>query len=318
MDKILAYSRVSEPIIQKLKQKYDVVYFKDREYLENKRFREELKNTTGIIGIELQVTKELLNAAPQLKIVANVSVGYDNLDLIELKTRGIMATNTPGVLNHTVADGMVGLMLATARKIPALDHYVKVGQWRDYLQIENFGVDVHHKTVGIIGMGGIGEEIAKRCHFGFDMNVVYYNRSRNENAERKYEATYSTFNEVLEQADFLFLMVPATNETKKMMNKDAFARMKRTAIFINGSRGQNVDEKALYDALTSGEIRAAGLDVYKEEPVPLSNPLLRLKNIVTLPHIGPATEENELAMSTLAAENLVTGLEGGKPKHLIV
>src|SRR5699024_7709436 len=171
---------------------------------------------------------------------------------------------------------------------------------------------------GIIGMGNIGEEIAKRCHFGFDMKVIYYNRSRNENAERKYDATYCTFNEVLEQADFLFLMVPATNETKKMMNKDAFARMKRTAIFINGSRGQNVDEKALYDALTSGEIRAAGLDVYKEEPVPLSNPLLRLKNIVTLPHIGPATEENELATSTLAAENLVTGLEGGKPKHLIV
>src|SRR5699024_4868329 len=129
---------------------------------------------------------------------------------------------------------------ATARKIPALDHYVKVGQWREYLQIENFGVDVHHKTVGIIGLGGIGEEIAKRCHFGFDMNVIYYNSSRNENAERKYEATYCSFNEVLEQADFLFLMVPATKETKKMMNKDAFARMKRTAIFINGSRGQNV------------------------------------------------------------------------------
>lgn len=317
MEKIIAYTRVSTPVIEELQQNYEVTFFEDYEYLDHPRFVETLQEAVGIIGLELKVTKELLSYAPKLKIVSNVSVGYDNLDIHELTKRNIMATNTPGVLTDTVADAVLGMMLGAARRIPELDTFVKNGEWKEYLQTEQFGVDLHHKTVGIIGMGSIGQAIAKRCHFGFDMDVLYYSRSRKKEIENIYNATYCSLNDLLIESDFVVLIVPLLPETEKMIGEKEFKLMKNTAIFINGSRGKNIDETALYKVLKSKDILAAGVDVYELEPVDPNNPLLTLNNIITLPHIGAATKENELAMSTLAAKNLVAGLNGECPPNLI-
>jgi len=220
-------------------------------------------------------------------------------------------------LNATVADTIIGLILAAARRIPELDHWVKDGQWQTNLEEQWFGVDVHHKTLGIIGMGGIGSVVAKRAHFGFDMEILYHNRSRYKEAEEQYHATYCSMEELLQKSDFVCLMTPLTLETEKLMGKREFELMKRSAIFINASRGKTVDEEALIHAIETGEILGAGLDVFINEPIPSDHPLLLMKNVVTLPHIGSATYETRLKMAMLAAANLVSGLKGETPANLI-
>jgi glyoxylate/hydroxypyruvate/2-ketogluconate reductase len=315
--KVIVYKKLDKKVLDFIQNTCEVVYFEKLDSQTYPVFLEELKDAQGILGSGLKVDKELLDQAPYLKIVCNTSVGYDNLNMEELAKRGIMATNTPDVLNDTVADTVFGLLLSTAKRIPELDHWVKKGQWKSDLEEKWFGVDVHHKVLGIIGMGAIGSVIAKRAHLGFDMEILYHNRSRNEEAEQKYGATYCSMEDLLKQSDFVCLMTPMTPQTEKMMGKREFELMKETAIFINGSRGKTVDEDALIHALQTGEILAAGLDVFVEEPVKLDNPLLSMKNAVTLPHIGSATYETRLKMEILAATNLVAGLQGEIPATLI-
>lgn len=317
MEKVMAYTRVSEAVRNELEKKFEVKYFQNYEYIDNPVFTKELAEVSGIIGLELKVTKELLNLAPKLKIVSNVSVGYDNLDISEMTKRNVMATNTPGILIETVADAILGMILSSARRIPELDKFVKDGNWKEYLQIEKFGTDVHHKKVGIIGMGGIGQAVAKRCYSGFDMEILYYNRSRKPEVEKAYNAIFCDLNNLLQEADFVVLMVPYSKETEKMIGSEQFKLMKNSAIFINGSRGKNIDEKALYSSLIDKDILAAAIDVFENEPVDPNNPLLTLDNLISLPHIGAATKENELAMSKLAKSNLIAGLEGRTPPNLI-
>ncbi|NEU32288.1 D-glycerate dehydrogenase [bacterium LRH843] len=314
--KVIAYMRDDE-VIKQLKAQYDVSVFKHQEYLGDPAFDHALGQADGIIGLALKVTKELIDAAPNLKIVSNVSVGYDNLDIKELTKRNIMATNTPGILDDTTADAIFSILLSSARRVTELDHYVKSGKWDVPLRPDQYGVDVHHKTLGIIGMGNIGSAIAKRAHFGFDMNILYHNRTRNIEADKKYNATYCELDELLQKSDFVCLMVPATKKTEKMIGMEQFKLMKKSAIFINGSRGKNIDEEALYHALKDEVIHAAGIDVFAKEPTDKDNPLLQLKNIVTLPHIGSSTTECELNMTKLAAENLTKGLSGQIPPCLI-
>ena len=315
--KVIVYKKLDKKVLDFIQNTCEVVYFEKLDSQTYPVFLEELKDAQGILGSGLKVDKELLDQAPYLKIVCNTSVGYDNLNMEELAKRGIMATNTPDVLNDTVADTVFGLLLSTAKRVPELDHWVKKGQWKSDLEEKWFGVDVHHKVLGIIGMGAIGSVIAKRAHLGFDMEILYHNRSRNEEAEQKYGATYCSMEDLLKQSDFVCLMTPMTPQTEKMMGKREFELMKETAIFINGSRGKTVDEDALIHALQTGEILAAGLDVFVEEPVKLDNPLLSMKNAVTLPHIGSATYETRLKMEILAATNLVAGLQGEIPATLI-
>lgn len=228
-----------------------------------------------------------------------------------------MATNTPDVLTDTVADVIFGLLIATARQIPRVDRFVKNKQWNGLLPLELHGVDVHHKTIGIIGMGRIGAAIAKRAHFGFDMDVLYYNRSQNKEAEETYNADYVSLTELLHKSDFVVLMTPLTKETERLIGKEQFKQMKDSAIFINGSRGGTVVESDLIDALTNGVIAAAGLDVFEQEPIQDDNPLLTMENVVTLPHIGSSTIETETKMSELAMKNLLQGLRREKPISLI-
>ena len=315
--KVIVYKKVDQKVLEYIKQTCDVVYFEKLDSENYAEFLHELKDAHGILGVGLKIDKELLDQAPQLKMVCNVSVGYDNLDLPQLSKRGIMATNTPEVLNETVADTVMGLIIATARRMPELDDWVKTGQWDSNLAEKWFGVDVHHKVLGIIGMGGIGTAVAKRAHFGFNMDILYHNRSRNREAEQIYGATYCSLEELLNQSDFVCLMTPLTPETEKLMGKREFEHMKESAIFINASRGKTVDEEALIHALQNGEILAAGLDVFDPEPVKKDNPLLSMKNVVTLPHIGSATMETRFNMAMLAAENLVVGLRGDVPPTLI-
>jgi len=313
---VLAYNRVEKPVLEKLEQKYDVRFFKETD-TESAEFLDFLKQADGIIGLELEVNKELLDKAPNLKIVSNVSVGYNNLDIDEITKRNIMATNTPGILTDTVADAIFGILLSTARRIPELDQYVKNGNWNDLLTADQYGTDVHHKTLGIIGMGRIGQAIAKRAHFGFDMNILYHNRSRKPETEEKYNASYCELDDLLKQSDFICLMTPLTKETEAMIGKREFQLMKNTAIFINGSRGKTIVERDLIQALKDGEIAFAGVDVYEVEPVNPDNELLQLKNAVTLPHIGSSTYETELQMSKVAAMNLEAGIRGEQPANLI-
>lgn len=315
--KVIAYNRVEKPVLADLQKKYDVHFFKNIDTKKDPAFLDQLREAEGIIGLELEVDKELLDHAPNLKIASNNSVGYNNLDIDALSKRGIMATNTPDVLTDTVADTIFGLLVATARRMPELDHFVKNGEWTKTLEATHFGTDVHHKTLGIIGMGRIGQAIAQRARFGFDMDILYHTRTRKQEAEEKYSATYCSLDELLTQSDFVCLMTPLTPETEHHIGKREFQLMKETAIFINGSRGKTIVEQDLFEALHNGEIAAAGLDVFEKEPVDLDNPLLKMKNVVTLPHIGSSTHETELKMSALAARNLEAGLNGQKPENLI-
>ncbi|WP_164215790.1 D-glycerate dehydrogenase [Virgibacillus sp. YIM 98842] len=316
--KIIAYNRVEKPVLDELKEKYDVRFFNSPEPINDPAFLEQLKEAEGIIGLELPVNKELLDHAPNLKIVSNVSVGYNNLDLDELKKRNIMATNTPDVLNDTVADTVFGILLAGARRITELDRFVKNGKWQqEAVDPEYFGVDVHHKKIGIIGLGSIGWAIANRAHFGFHMDVLYHTRSRKIAAEETFAATYCALPKLLEESDFVCMMTPLTKETEGMIGLEEFKRMKDTAIFINASRGKTVVEKELIQALQKGEIAGAALDVFENEPIETDSPLLQMENVVTTPHIGSSTHETELKMSKLAAANLEAGLNGKKPQNLI-
>lgn len=315
--KVIVYKKVDQKVLDFIHETCEVVSFEKLDSDTYPHFFQELKDAQGLLGSGLKINKEILDHAPQLKIVSNFSVGYDNLDMAELSARGIMATNTPEVLNDTVADTMFGLLLATARRMPEMDQLVKNGQWKSMIGEELYGVDVHHKVLGIIGMGSVGKAIAKRAHFGFDMPILYHNRSRNEEAEKLFRATYCSLEDLLKQSDFVCLMTPLTPATENLIGKREFELMKKTAIFINGSRGKTVDEEALVEALKTGEIHAAGLDVFVQEPVQPNHPLLSLKNVVTLPHIGSAVYETRMKMAMLGAMNLVTGLQGETPPNLI-
>ncbi|MFX3622891.1 MAG: 2-hydroxyacid dehydrogenase [Ectobacillus sp.] len=277
---------------------------------------EKVRDKDGLLNFGAKIDEELLQCAPNLKVVSNISVGYDNFDIQAMKARGIIGTNTPYVLDETVADLIFGLILASARRICELDAYVKAGRWTGEITKEHFGIDVHHATIGIIGMGRIGEAVAKRAKFGFDMEVLYYNRRRKEEAENTYGAKYCTMEQLLRQSDFVVLMTPLTPETYGLIGEREFNLMKETAIFINASRGQTVDEQALIRALQERKIYGAGIDTFMKEPIDGDNPLLKLKNAVTLPHIGSATLKTRRDMAMTAAQNLVAALQGETPPYI--
>lgn len=258
------------------------------------------------------LNKAILDQAPQLRAVSNASVGYDNFALEIMKQRGIIGTNTPGVLEDTVADLAFGLMLCVARRLCELDAYVKAGKWQPEDDAGLFGTEVHHKTLGIIGMGRIGEVVAGRAIHGFHMNVLYCNRNRKPLVEARLGTEYAEMADLLKRSDFVAVITPYTNETHHMIGTEQFAMMKKTAILINISRGKTVDEKALIFALQNRVIAGAGLDVFNTEPTESDNRLLQLTNVVTVPHIGSATAQTRNNMAMAAVENLRKALAGEK------
>lgn len=279
--------------------------------------RKEAKYADGLITMLTdQVDRSLLEQALSLRVVANLAVGYDNIDVKAATDQGIAVCNTPDVLTDTTADLVFALLMAAARRLIEAADYIKDGKWNNWSPLLLAGNDVHHKTIGIVGMGRIGETVAKRAT-GFDMNILYYNRSRKPETEKALGATYVAFEKLLEQADFVVCLTPFTPETEKMFDKKAFEQMKSSAVFINASRGQVVNEEALEDALKKGEIAAAGLDVFQNEPIRADHPLVQLKNVVALPHIGSASYETRLAMIDLACRNTIKMLNEESPEAII-
>ncbi|PKR78104.1 D-glycerate dehydrogenase [Halalkalibacillus sediminis] len=257
------------------------------------------------------IDEDLLANAENLEIVSNLAVGYDNINLNAAKKQGVVVTNTPDVLTDTTADLTFALLMATARRIPEGVDFIKEDQWTTWSPLLLAGADIHHKTIGIVGMGKIGEAVARRAK-GFDMKILYHNRSRKESAEREIGATYVDFDQLLAESDFVVCMTPLTEETDGMFNGEAFKKMKNSAIFINSSRGKVVNEKDLQKALEKGKIKAAGLDVFEQEPIRSSHPLLELDNVVALPHIGSSSVETRHKMMELTVNNISNVLNGEK------
>ncbi|CAG9000013.1 MAG: Glyoxylate/hydroxypyruvate reductase B [Candidatus Celerinatantimonas neptuna] len=292
-----------------LNEKVDALYFLDHESRRSEACQQALAKADGILapgGYVLNESK--LVRMPHLKAVSTISVGYDSYDVEALTQRGIVLTHTPGVLDDSVADLVLALMLSTARRVVELDEWVRQGQWQTGLPVTQFGCDVHHKTLGIIGLGRIGMAVAQRAHLGFSMSILYHARHAKPDAESFFSARRVELNELLEQSDFVVMLVPLTQETHHMIGKDQLAAMKRSAILINAARGDVVDEQALIQALEHRVIAAAGLDVFHREPIPLDLPLLSMKNVVALPHIGSATIQTRNAMVDLAISNLIQAL----------
>ncbi len=263
-----------------------------------------------------RVDAALLAAAPGLRAVANIAVGYNNIDVPACTARGVMATNTPGVLDDSTADLAWTLMLGTARRITEVERRIRAGEWTGWRLKQWLGVDVHHATLGIVGMGRIGQAIARRA-VGFEMKVLYHNRNRiAPELERKCNATYAGLDELLAQSDFVVLQVPYSPATHHLIGAAQLAKMKRSAILINSTRGGVVDDAALVEALQKGVIRGAGLDVFENEPK-LNPGFLALDNVVLAPHIGSSTEATRKAMAMLAAQNLVAALAGATPPNLL-
>ncbi|GAA0428687.1 D-glycerate dehydrogenase [Lentibacillus halophilus] len=274
---------------------------------------EEASAADGVLSLLTEkIDRECLQTAGHLKIVANMAVGYDNIDVQAAHDQGIIVTNTPDVLTETTADLTFGLLMATARRMVEASDYIREGQWKHWSPYLLAGSDINNKTMGIVGMGRIGEAVARRAK-GFNMTVLYHNRTRNQTAERDVGAVYTAFDQMLQEADFVVSLVPLTNETKHLFNEDVFRQMKESAIFVNASRGATVDEDALYDALLNKHIRAAGLDVYEQEPIAPDHPLVGLENTVCLPHIGSASEETRSDMLRLCLDNLTAVLNGKQP-----
>jgi len=276
-----------------------------------------LANKDGVMcALTDRIDDKLLARCPKLKAVANIAVGYNNIDLPACTARGVMATNTPGVLDDSTADLAWALILGAARRLTELERRVRAGEWTGWRLKQWLGIDVHHATLGIFGMGRIGQAIARRAA-GFEMKVLYHNRNRvDSDIERRLNATYVTQDELLRQSDFVVLQVPYSPETHHMIGARELKLMKPTAILINSTRGGVVDDAALVVALKSGVIRAAGLDVFENEPR-LNPEFLWLDNVVLMPHIGSSTEATRRAMAMTAARNLVAALTGGKPPNLL-
>jgi gluconate 2-dehydrogenase len=280
--------------------------------------QKELSNVVGalVTGSE-RIEASALQNAKDLKIAANIAVGYNNFDVPAMSAAGVMATNTPDVLTDTTADFGFALLMSTARRISESEHWIRNGQWDKWSIVHNpLGMDLHHSTIGIIGMGRIGQGIAKRA-LGFGMKVVYHNRSRlSEANEKACEASYVSKEELLRTADHVVLVLPYTPQNHHTISAAEIALMKPTATLINIARGGIVDDAALAQALQSGKIFAAGLDVFEGEPQ-VHPELLKCSNIVLAPHIASATEKTRRAMVDLAVENLRAALDGKKPPSLI-
>jgi glyoxylate reductase len=258
----------------------------------------------------------LLEAAPRLRAISTMAVGYDHIDVAAATEAGIVVTNTPGVLTETTADFAFALLLAAARRLPEAERAVREGRWSTWHPSFMLGRDVHGATLGIVGLGAIGSAVARRAR-GFQMRMLAYSRTRRPELEHDLGVSYAAFEELLSQADFVSVHVPLTPETRHLFNDAAFQRMKPTAVFVNTSRGAVVDEAALHRALTSGSIAAAAIDVAETEPLPKHDPLLRLPNLLATPHIASASVATRERMAEMAAADLLTALDGGTPAHFV-
>ncbi|MFS8172739.1 2-hydroxyacid dehydrogenase [Vreelandella titanicae] len=315
--RLVIQGRLSDAQQTELSDLFEVDVLPKTSSLDAPENRALLAETHGIIGSGLAITPQLLDAAPNLKVIATISVGYDNIPVDELTKRGIMLCNTPDVLTETTADTGFALIMAAARRVVELAEWVKADKWQASIGPALFGSDVHGKTLGMVGFGRIGQAVARRGALGFGMQVLYSNASPKPDLESELGAQRRELNELLAEADFVCVTVPLTAETEHLIGTQEFALMKPSGIFINIARGKVVDESALIHALETSVIQAAGLDVFEQEPLRAASPLTKMPNVVALPHIGSATHETRDAMAQRAVDNIRLALQGERPISLV-
>jgi glyoxylate reductase len=261
-----------------------------------------------------RIDRSVITAGTELRIIANIAVGYENIDVAAAAEAGVVVTNTPGVLTETTADLTFALLMAAARRVPEADAYVRDGQFQGWELIQpQLGLEINGKTLGIVGMGRIGTAVARRGRLGFNMRILYHNLSQNREAERALAALRVRLETLLEESDFVSIHTPLTAQTHHMFNRDAFRRMKKSAILINAARGPVVDEAALARALETGQIAGAGIDVYEQEPKVHPGLISLRERVVLTPHIGSATNETRRAMTRIAIDNILEVLAGREP-----
>lgn len=316
--KIYITRKLPDLIVDQLQEACEVKMWEEEEVpVPRDILEQEIQDVDGLFCLLTEsIDEALLTKANKLKVISNMAVGYNNIDVAAAKEKGIMVTNTPGVLTETTADLTFALLMATARRIVEASAYLRDGKWNTWSPMQLTGQDIYGATLGIVGLGRIGEALAKRAK-GFDMNVLYHNRSRKPEAEAELGIEYVDKETLFRNADFVCILTPYTPETKNFVDREELALMKKSAVLINTARGGIVNEEALYDALKNNDIWAAGLDVFDQEPVRLDHPLLELPNVVVLPHIGSASKNTRIKMAMVAAENLVKGVSGETPRFLV-
>jgi len=316
--KILVARAIFPDILARLEQVADVQSNQEDRLWNAEDLKAAMANKDAAIvtGGE-RVDADILKASPQLKIVSNIAVGYNNFDMAAFGAANVMATNTPDVLTDTTADFGFALLMATARRVTESEHWLRAGNWKKFSIYDTpLSMDIHHSTLGIMGMGRIGQAIARRAR-GFNMNVKYYNRSRlSADLEKECGATYVDRDTLLKESDHIILVMPYTPENHHLFGEKELNMMKPTATLVNIARGGIVDELALAKALKENKIFAAGIDVFEGEPA-VRPELLALKNVVLAPHIASATEKTRRAMIELAIENCLAGLAGKTPPNLL-
>jgi lactate dehydrogenase-like 2-hydroxyacid dehydrogenase len=305
MNKIIVSRKIPKSFIEQLETLADVeVWNESYTPMPRDKFLASLKDATAcLITLSEKIDEEVIEAAPHLKVIANMAVGFDNIDVQLVQSKGIVVTNTPGVLTETTAELGFTLMMTVARRIVEAEQYVQRGEWQSWGPYLLAGKDLYNAKVGIYGMGDIGKAFARRLK-GFNANIMYHNRSRHKDAEEALGALYVPFDTMLEHSDFIICTAPLTEDTRNKFDTAAFKKMKNDAIFINIGRGAVVDEQALVNALQDGEIGACGLDVLRQEPVDMTHPLLSMKNAVILPHIGSASVVTRNRMIQLCVDNI--------------
>lgn len=307
--KVYITRRVSDQFITRLSKALEMCVWNSDEMVPDDVFQREIANIDGYIGGN-PWTADLMDRAPSLRVIAKAAAGFDNIDIAAATERGIVVTNAAEVLTDTVADLAFGLLIAVARRMGEAERCVRAGLWTRSARF--FGLDVHHAILGVIGLGRIGAAVAHRG-LGFHMEVLYHDIFRREDLERQFGYRFVDLDTLLERSDFVTIHMLLTPQTRHMIGWEQLCRMKPTAYLINTSRGHIVDEGALIEALQSGRIAGAGLDVYEKEPIAPENPLLKMESVVLLPHVGSSTSTTREAMIDVAAENLIAVLQGKPP-----
>lgn len=315
--RVLVTREVFDEVLAALGEHFEVESNQDDRPLGADELAARLADKAGALTTILdRIDEDLLVRCPELKAVCNIAVGFNNFDLAACTNHGVMATNTPGVLDDSTADFTWALILAAARRVGEAERYLRAGQWRGWKLKQFLGTDVHHATLGVLGMGRIGQKVARRA-YGFDMRVIYHNTKRlPPDIERACNATYVDMDDLLGQADILTIHTPYSPATHHLVGAREFAKMKDGVVFIHASRGGVVDDAALVAALKNGKIGAAGLDVFEGEPK-LHAELLELENVALTPHIASSSEATRRNMAMLAARNLIEALTGAMPSNLL-
>lgn len=311
---VLVFRELPPEQLARITALHEVVVANPRKPEQKAAFEAALPRADGLIGSSYAITPALLDIAVRLQVISSISVGVDNYPVPALRERGILLCHTPGVLTETTADTVFSLVMATSRRLVELANHVREGRWERNIGEDLFGWDVHGKTLGILGFGRIGQAVARRAALGFGMQVRYHNPRAVDVPELAGRVRHLPLDELLASCDIVAATLPLTEATRGLMGPREFGLMKAGAIFVNGGRGGTVQEPALLAALESGRLRAAGLDVFATEPLPLASPLRSHPRVTALPHIGSATHETRYAMAQLATSNLLQALAGERPQ----